>query len=115
MSAIPFRTLLLLPLLASACATWRTVPLAPRDSVSLPAPVRVVRAREAAVELDSGRVTADSVVGLRRGTRIAISRDDVAYIEQRRVSAARTFGLAGGVLAGLWAVSLAIVAAAFFL
>jgi hypothetical protein len=112
MSAMSRRTLVLVPLLASACQTWRTVPLAPRDSGSLPAQVRVVRMGGEAVDLDAARVSPDSVVGMGGRGRVAIPRDSVAFVQQPQISSARTLGLIVGVpLAALGALFLLAAAA----
>jgi hypothetical protein len=93
------RTVLLVLFLASGCHTWRRVPLAPGDTGSLPAHSRVVRMGGEAVEIRGGRVSPDSLVGAGRNYRLAIPRDSVAFVEERRFSAGRTLGVAAGVLA----------------
>ena len=50
-----------------------------------------------AVELEAGRVSPDSVVGMRNGGRIAIPRDSVAFVQKAELSPARTLGLIVGV------------------
>ena len=97
MSAVSRRTLVLVPLLASACYTWRPVPLAPRDSGSLPADLRVVLRRGQAVELKDGRISPDSVVGMQDRNRIAIPRDSVGFVQKLQYSPARTISLVVGV------------------
>jgi hypothetical protein len=113
MSAMSRRTLVLVPLLASACHTLRPVPLAPEVSRELPARSWVVLKGGERVRLDRGRVTADSVVGSQRdGGRFAVSRDSVAFVEERHVSAGRTLGLAGGVVGGAFLALAALLVAA---
>ena len=90
------------------CRTWRAVPLIPGEARPLPATARAVRPTGERVELAGGRVTPDSVVGARRGgardaagSRVALPRDSVAFVEERRLSWARTLGLVGGVYLGV--------------
>jgi len=107
------RTLVLLPLLVCACHSMRRAPLAPGVSRELPARSAVVSSAGERVVVDEGRVTADSVVGMRRdGARFALPRDSVAFIEERHVSAGRTLGLAGGVGVGIMAALVALLVAA---
>ncbi len=100
MSARLRRTLVLVPLVASACYTWRPLPLAPRDSGSLPAQVRVTLRGGQAVELEDGRVSTDSVVGTQHRNRIAIPRDSVGFVQELQYSTARTLGVIVGVPLG---------------
>jgi hypothetical protein len=97
MSAVSRRMLVLVPLLASACYTWRPVPLAPRDSGSLHADVRVVLRDGQAVELEDGRISPDSVVGMQHRNRIAIPRESVGFLQKLQYSPARTISLVVGV------------------
>ena len=107
------RTVLLVLVLASGCHTWRRVPLAPGDRVSLPAHSRVVRMGGETVEIRGGRVSPDSLVGAGRNYRFAIPRDSVAFVEERRFSAGRTIGLTAGVVAVSFSALLIAAFAAF--
>ena len=92
------RRLIFLPLVLCACQSWRTVPLAPKDSGALPDHVWVVRLGGERVPVERGRVTTDSLIGRGGGGgRFAVSRDSIAFVEERRVSALRTLGLIGGI------------------
>jgi hypothetical protein len=108
------RALVLLPLLtAAACHATRRAPLEPEVSRELARQSAVVSRAGDRVVLEEGRVTADSVVGMRTdGTRFALPRDSVALLEERRVSAGRTLGLAGGVAVGLLAALVGLLVAA---
>jgi hypothetical protein len=89
------------------CRTWRAVPLIPGEARPLPATARAVRPTGERVELAGGRVTPDSVIGVRRGRggpgpdaaggRVAIPRDSVMFVEERRLSWGRSLGAVGGV------------------
>ena len=94
--------------LGPACHAWRAVPLAPGEARPLPARARIVRPTGDRIELAGGRVTPDSVIGVRpgpardaAGNRVALPRDSVAFVEERRRSWARTFGVVGGVYLGV--------------
>jgi hypothetical protein len=87
-------------LVACGCQTWSRVPLAPGIARELPARSYVVRLGGERVALARARATADSIVGTRQGGRYTISRDDVAFVEERHLSTGRTIGAA----AALWMV-----------
>jgi hypothetical protein len=87
----------------TGCMTWRTVPA--RDGnvagdASYPR-ARVVLRDGTTLSLDDVTVRPDSVIGFAEPerTRVAVARPQVERIETRGVSAGRTIGLIGGVLA----------------
>jgi hypothetical protein len=87
------RKWIFVPLVLCGCHSWSVVPLAPGIARQLPAQSWVVRIDGERVALKGGRVTADSVVATRReGGRFTLSRDAVAYVEERHVSWGRTIG-----------------------
>jgi hypothetical protein len=89
--------MILLPLLACGCQSWSTVKLAPQETGSLPKHSWVVMMTGARVPVEGGQFSRDSIVGTQgAGARFAVSRDSVAYVEERRVSASRTLGLVAG-------------------
>ena len=112
MFAARARTLILLPLVVSACASTRRAPLAPQTSNELRDYSVVVLKTGTRVRLAQGRVTADSVLGEREsGGRFAVSRDSVATVEESSLSVVRTLGLLGGIALGAYALlGLALVA-----
>jgi hypothetical protein len=86
--------------------------MAPGEARPLPARTRVVHRSGERIELAVGRVTPDSVVGARPGGvrdaargPVALPRDSVARVEERRVSWGRTLGLEVGILFGLLVLS----------
>lgn len=95
--------LIVVPLLACACHTTSTVPIAPHTSGPLPRHSTVVLVGGDRVPVEDGRTTRDSLIGTGLGgTRYAVHRDSVSFVETRTVSVARTVGAgAGGVLAAL--------------
>jgi hypothetical protein len=61
------------------------------------------------VPLEDGRTTRDSLVGTGLGgTRFAVHRDSVSFIETRTVSVARTVGAGAGGLLGALAVLIVV-------
>lgn len=98
------RALILLPLLASACASTQVVRPAPETSRELREYSVVVLKSGRRVPLAQGRLTADSLLGEReRGGRFAVSRDSVATVEESSLSVVRTLGLLGGIALGAFA------------
>jgi hypothetical protein len=80
-----------------ACQSWHATPLAPNVTRDLPANTRLVRANGQRVDLVSGRVTRDSIVGESSGgQRIVVPRDSVASVETRGLSWPRTLGAVYG-------------------
>ena len=92
--------LIVLPLLLGACHTWSTVPLSPDAAGPLPRHSTVVLIGGERVQVEDGRTTRDSLIGDRpNGTRFAVARDSVAFVEARKVSTGRTIAAgAGGLL-----------------
>ena len=104
MFAASSRALILLPLLVSACAATRHVPMTPQTSRELSDYGVVVLTTGRRVPIRQGRLTADSVIGERDiGGRFAVSRDSVATVEESLVSIPRTLGLLGGIAVGVYA------------
>ncbi len=106
MDAPRLATLALVLAMGSGCRTWRAVPPSselPRPLASQSALVgfligakayRVTRTDGSRIELASGLVTADSVVGLSHAAgRVSVPRDSVARVEERRLSWGRSIGL----------------------
>jgi hypothetical protein len=95
--------LFFVPLLTSACYAWSPVGLAPTASRELAPHSRVVGKGGAQVTLRTGRVTADSIIGLRGDTtgRFAISRDSVARVEEQHFRPVRTIAALAGVGMGV--------------
>ena len=97
--------LIVVPLLLGACHTWSTVPLSRDASGPLPRHSTVVLMGGERVEIEEGRTTRDSLIGDRlNGARYAVTRDSVAFVEARKVSAIRSIGAGAGGLLGLLAV-----------
>lgn len=87
----------------TGCMTWRAVPAA-NDSVAGDATfsrARVVLRDGTTITLHDVTVRPDSVVGFAgdERTRVAVAQPQVERVETRKVSAGRTTGLVGGVLA----------------
>jgi hypothetical protein len=100
------RVLCLALVFAGACQSWHATPLAPDATRDLPANTRLVRSNGQTVQLTSGRVTGDSVIGEQdTGQRIALPRDSVASVEVRSLSWPRTLGAVYG---GLFVLGLLI-------
>ena len=114
MHGLSGRYSILLPLLACACQSYRVVPLEPRNSGSLPTHSWVSLTGGARLPVDGGHFTRDSVFGTQgAGGRFAVSRESVAFVEERRLSALGTMKgivtgatLAVGLLAVLIAASM---------
>jgi hypothetical protein len=99
-------TLCLTMVFIGACQSWHAAPLAPNVTRDLPANTRLVRSNGQKVDLASGRVTVDSVIGEETGgERIAVPRDSVASVEIHSFSWPRTLGAVYG---GLLVLGLAI-------
>ena len=102
MLAISPRSGLLILLLACACQSRRTVPLAPDQSGELPKRSVLVKKAGGRVRLEEGRVSGDSVIGVgRSGDRISIPRDSVA-LEQTNLKVGVALGFTALNLAGLF-------------
>jgi uncharacterized lipoprotein YbaY len=100
------RVLYLVLVFAGACQSWHATPLAPNVARDLPANARLVRSNGQTVQLTSGRVTGDSVIGEQgMGERIALPRDSVASVEVSSLSWPRTLGAVYG---GLFVLGLLI-------
>jgi hypothetical protein len=96
------RSVLLILLWTCACQARRTVPLAPDQSGELPKRSVLVKKGGDRVSLEEGRVSGDSVIGVRRnGERISIPRDSVA-LEQTRLKVGTALGITAFTLAGLF-------------
>jgi hypothetical protein len=93
--------LIVVSLLTSACHTWNTVPIAPNSSGPLPRHSTVVLMDGRRVQVEDGRTTRDSLIGIRlSGAHFAVPRDSVYFVETRKVSVIRSVGAgAGGLLA----------------
>ena len=98
----------------TGCMTWRAVPA--RDGrvagdATFPR-ARVVLRDGTTLPLDDVTVRPDSVIGFagEERTRVAFARPQVERIETRGVSAGRTIGLVGGVLAVLALAALVAIA-----
>ena len=100
MLALSRARLIVVPLLLDACHTWSKVPLSPNAAGPLPRHSTVVLMGGERVQVEDGRATRDSLIGDRLdGTRFAIGRDSVAFVETRKVSTGRSIAAgAGGLL-----------------
>ena len=97
--------LFVLPLLLSACHTWSKVPLSPNASAPLPRHSTVVLMGGERVDVENGRTTPDSLIGDRlNGIRFAVTRDSVAFVETRKVSAGRSIAAGAGGLVVVFSV-----------
>ena len=102
MLTISPRSGLLILLLACACQSRRTVPLAPDQSGELPKRSVLVKKAGGRVRLEEGRVSGDSVIGVgRSGDRISIPRDSVA-LEQTNLKVGVALGVTALTVAGLF-------------
>jgi hypothetical protein len=97
------RRLILLPLLACACQSLYVVPLESKASGALPRHSFVVLKGGTRTPLEGGFFSPDSIVGLRNaGKRFAVPRDSVAVVQERTMSASRSFiALGAAALAGV--------------
>lgn len=83
--------------LVGGCHSWHATPLAPNVTRDLPANARLVRPNGQEMNLASGHVTADSIIGeSNEGHRIALPRDSVASVEVSSLSWPRTLGVVYG-------------------
>jgi len=81
--------------LLGGCRNWRPAPLAPGVIRDLPAHSRLIKTDHETIDLATGHVTDDSVIGERNhGERIAIPKDSVASLEVGSLSWPRTLGAA---------------------
>ena len=105
--------LIVVPLLLGACHTWSTVPLPPNAAGPLPRHSTIVLMGGERVQVEDGRTTRDSLIGDRlSGARFAVTRDSVAFVETRKVSAIRSVGAgAAGVVVLLAAVTVTAMVA----
>ena len=110
MSGLSRATLIVVPLLVSACRTWHTVPLSPNDSGPLPRQSRIVLVGGERVLIEGGRTTRDTLLGARPGgARFAVPRDSVNLVQERKVSRARSIAAGvGGLAIAAWAVLIAV-------
>ncbi|MEO6528818.1 MAG: hypothetical protein ABIP93_19530 [Gemmatimonadaceae bacterium] len=109
MPRFPQRRLILLPFLMCACHGWRTVSLEPNRSGALPRHSWVLLVSGERMSVEGGRFTQDSVIGMAAGgRRFAAPRDSVALVEERRVSAVRTLGLAAGLYGAVALIALQV-------
>jgi len=69
------------------------VPTTPDGTRPLLAQSRLIHTSGQQIEIAEGRVTPDSVIGVSRSVRVAVPRDSVARVEERRFSPARSLGL----------------------
>lgn len=93
MNAPRLVTLALMLVISSGCRTWRAVPQSSELTRPLAARSRVIRTDGQRIEIAEGRVTPDSVIGTSRAGRVAVPRDSVALVQERRLSWGRTIGL----------------------
>lgn len=77
----------------SGCRSWQMVPTTGDATGALPSHSRLTHTNGQRMQISNGRITPDSVIGVSRSARVALSRDSVERIEARRVSWARTAGL----------------------
>lgn len=110
---------LLLATLATACHSWRPVPLAPADSVRLEREVRVERVDGFVAELVDVTITRDTVTGrLARdgadGRVLRIPRDSIRTLTARRTDAGKSVALGVGVYLGALVVGVAVAILAIF-
>ena len=81
----------------AGCQSWHATPLAPNASRDVAANTRLVELDGQSVNLETGHVTADSIVGeMSGGQRIALPRDSVASVEVSSLSWPRTLGVVYG-------------------
>lgn len=86
--------LLLAAVLAtSGCRTWREVPRLSGTTGPLPATARVVKTSGERITLAGGQLSRDSVVGTSAAGRVAVPRDSVARVEERRPAWGRSIAL----------------------
>src|SRR6476469_6770684 len=94
--------LILVPLLTCACHTSSIIPIAPNMSGALPRHSTVVLLGGERVSVEDGRTTRDSLIGARAsGTRFAVPRDSVFYVEARKVDTARSIKAIGAGVGGV--------------
>jgi|GEM_PF-2379507 len=90
------------------CQTWSQTPVAHalNSARDLPANARLVKSDGRTVDLESGHVTADSVIGEQPdGQRTAVPMDSVAFVQVHSLSWLRTLGAVYG---GLFVVGLLV-------
>jgi len=93
MKAARLVTLALTLIAVSGCRTWQMVPTTPDVTRPLRSQSRLIHTNGQQIEISEGRVTPDSVIGVSRSVRVAVPRDSVARVEERRFSPARSLGL----------------------
>jgi hypothetical protein len=100
-------TLALLPVLTTACHTWKTQPLILGQAERWSSPIRVELASGELLTLDAARVERDTLYGTARakrgvqaGTPFALSMRDVRAIDERVFSGDRTAGVVVGSVLG---------------
>jgi hypothetical protein len=93
------RTLMLVPLLSLGCSSMKPVALGPEPRSLASSSWIVVKSGER-LELRDGRVTRDSLIGIRARARRAIPRDSVVSVEQRVNPSPVPFVMLGGLLVG---------------
>lgn len=97
-SLIRVSALLILLVAANACQSRHSAPPAPQPFSELPRRSVLVRKGGERLPIEEGRVTADSVIGLRRtGERFAVPLDSVLSVERNGGSA-----LGGLAITVLW-------------
>lgn len=85
----------------SACSSWRTQPVTPRELIETqhPGAVRVERLDRSRIELRHPRLAPDSLVGEHRGQRSAVALADISRVAVRRGDGLKTGGLVLGIVA----------------
>jgi hypothetical protein len=85
---------ILLCLLVAGCTSWRTQGLAPQQVVAKkhPGRIRITLTDSSVVELKHPVITADSIAGKSRGTRISVASDRIARTEIREVNEWKSIG-----------------------
>jgi hypothetical protein len=84
--------LLLLPLVATNCQSWRAAEVEPRALVESehPRDVRVTTLDSTRYVIDRPRIVADTLVGRRDNLTVAVPLRDVARVDVRRFSPGKT-------------------------
>ena len=94
------RWILALPAVALGCSSMRSAQLGPEPR-QLPTTSWIVMKNGERLELRDGRVTRDSVVGIRARLHRAIPRDSVVSVEERVGPSPVPFVMLGALVAGV--------------
>ena len=85
----------LLPVLLTACQTWRPTAASPQTLIPVeqPSSVRATLRSQARVTLENPTMRNDSIFGITDGGVVGVASEDIGLLEVRRTSILRSIGV----------------------